>query len=211
MVGRQLDLNTGTEPLSSRSIILTAETMVLVLVIGDLYIPTRAASLPKKFLDLLTPNKMQWVICTGNLCSKEVEEYFRTLAERVDIVGGDCDDLQSGYPDVKVVDIEKFTVGICHAHQDEYRGTEALEYIQRMTDSDVVITGHTQTHLIEKSGKLFLNPGTATGTSNETNRDAVPTFMVLSVEGTVLTTYSYKLVDDEISVTKHVHKKHKKF
>ena len=44
--------------------------MVLVLVLGDLHIPHRAADLPPKFKSMLVPGKIQHIICTGNLCIK---------------------------------------------------------------------------------------------------------------------------------------------
>ena len=43
-----------------------------VLIIGDIHIPQRAASLPEPFRDLLMPGKMQHVICPGNVGSREV-------------------------------------------------------------------------------------------------------------------------------------------
>lgn len=44
--------------------------MVLVLALGDLHIPHRAADLPAKFKSMLVPGKIQHIICTGNLCIK---------------------------------------------------------------------------------------------------------------------------------------------
>ena len=42
--------------------------MVLVLAIGDLHVPFRAAGLPPQFRELLVPGKVQCVLCTGDLC-----------------------------------------------------------------------------------------------------------------------------------------------
>ena len=47
-----------------------------VLIIGDIHIPQRAASLPEQFRDLLMPGKMQHVICPGNVGSREVSFIF---------------------------------------------------------------------------------------------------------------------------------------
>ena len=38
--------------------------MVLVLAIGDLHVPFRAAGLPPQFRELLVPGKVQCVLCT---------------------------------------------------------------------------------------------------------------------------------------------------
>lgn len=43
--------------------------MVLVLCIGDLHLPHRAADLPPKFKSLLVPGKISHVLCPGNLCT----------------------------------------------------------------------------------------------------------------------------------------------
>lgn len=42
-----------------------AEFGELVLVLGDMHIPHRAAAIPEKFKRMLVPNKMQHVLCTG--------------------------------------------------------------------------------------------------------------------------------------------------
>ena len=51
--------------------------MVLALVIGDLHIPTRAAGIPRQFRELLVPGKVQHVLCTGDLCVKEVHDFLK--------------------------------------------------------------------------------------------------------------------------------------
>lgn len=52
--------------------------MVLVLCIGDLHIPHRAADLPHKFKELLKPGKIHSILCVGNVCNK-VSSVQRTL------------------------------------------------------------------------------------------------------------------------------------
>jgi vacuolar protein sorting-associated protein 29 len=49
----------------------------LVLVLGDYHIPHRAASVPEKFQRMLVPNKMQHILCTGNLVTKENYDELR--------------------------------------------------------------------------------------------------------------------------------------
>lgn len=69
------------------------------------------------------------------------------------------------YPEQKVVTVGQFRIGLCHGHQIVPWGdVESLGSLQRQLDVDVLITGHT--HHFEnysRDGKLFLNPGTATG------------------------------------------------
>jgi vacuolar protein sorting-associated protein 29 len=49
----------------------------LVLVVGDFHMPHRASGIPEKFQRMLVPNKMQHVICTGNLTTKEQYDELR--------------------------------------------------------------------------------------------------------------------------------------
>lgn len=65
----------------------------LVLVIGDTHIPYRTHSLPAKFKKLLVPGRIQHILCTGNLCTKETFDYLKTLASDVHVVKGDFDEV----------------------------------------------------------------------------------------------------------------------
>jgi len=67
----------------------------LVLVVGDLHIPHRATAVPAKFRKLLVPGKIQHILCTGNLCTKESVDYLKTLASDVHIVRGDFDEVSN--------------------------------------------------------------------------------------------------------------------
>lgn len=64
-----------------------------MLVLGDLHIPHRCNTLPPKFKKLLVPGKIQHILCTGNLCTKESYDYLKTLAGDVHIVRGDFDEV----------------------------------------------------------------------------------------------------------------------
>jgi len=65
----------------------------LVLVIGDLHIPHRANVIPPRFKKLLVPGKIQHILCTGNLVSKDSFDYLKTLASDVHVVKGDFDEV----------------------------------------------------------------------------------------------------------------------
>jgi predicted phosphodiesterase len=66
-----------------------------VLVLGDLHIPHRCNSLPNRFKKLLVPGKIQHILCTGNLCTKESFDYLKTLASDVHVVRGDFDEVKN--------------------------------------------------------------------------------------------------------------------
>lgn len=53
--------------------------MVLVLALGDLHIPHRAADLPAKFKSMLVPGKIQHILSPGNLCIKVCDPILFSL------------------------------------------------------------------------------------------------------------------------------------
>lgn len=73
-------------------------------------------TLQEKFQRMFVPNKMQHVLCTGNLVTKDQFEELRALAPNVHVVQGGFDD-DASYPDSKVVQIGQFKIGLIHGHQ----------------------------------------------------------------------------------------------
>ena len=59
----------------------------------------------------------------------------------------------------------QFKIGFCHGHQIVPWGDkESLGILQRQLDVDILVTGHThQFEAFEENGKIFINPGSATG------------------------------------------------
>lgn len=127
--------------------------------LGDLHIPHRQHSLPTKFKKLLVPGKIQHILCTGNLCTKDSYDYLKTLASDVHVVRGDFDE-NLVYPEQKVVNVGQFRIGVCHGHQIVPWGdAEALAMLQRQLDVDIVIFGHTHKFAAyEHEGKFYINP-----------------------------------------------------
>ena len=64
-------------------------TTQLALVVGDLHIPQRAVDCPEDFKELLVPNKVQQVICTGNVGNRESINWLKGLSEKFTMVQGD--------------------------------------------------------------------------------------------------------------------------
>ena len=79
---------------------------MLVLVLGDLHIPHRCNSLPAKFKKLLVPGRIQHILCTGNLCTKESLDYLKTLANDVHVVRGDFDEVS--FKSTKIMSLISF-------------------------------------------------------------------------------------------------------
>ena len=184
--------------------------MVLVLVIGDLHVPHRAHDLPKAFKKMLIPGRIQHVLCTGNLCSKEMYDYLKTIAPDVHLARGEFDDkpvtsLQKNSSSSNtntqgeesvVLSLGQFKVGLTHGHQIVPWGdSEALSCLQRKLDVDVLISGHTHTQWAyqEGDGKIFINPGSATGAYSPLTPNCVPSFIVMDVHQDNLTAYVYQL------------------
>jgi len=180
----------------------------LVLVVGDLHIPQRASAIHPKFQTMLVPNKIQHVLCTGNLVSTEQYEELRGLAPNVHIVRGGFDEDPS-FPETKVVQIGQFKIGLIHGHQIVPWGeANSLAMVRRQLDVDILISGHThrnEVNLIE--GKWFINPGSITGAYSTLTTDVVPSFILLAVQGAKVVIYQYELHGDEVSVSKTEHSK----
>eukprot|EP00823_Brevimastigomonas_motovehiculus_P009402 TRINITY_DN9067_c0_g1_i1.p1 TRINITY_DN9067_c0_g1~~TRINITY_DN9067_c0_g1_i1.p1 ORF type:complete len:201 (+),score=28.42 TRINITY_DN9067_c0_g1_i1:40-642(+) len=176
----------------------------LVLVLGDMHIPHRKEDIPEQFKNLLVPGKMQHVLCTGNLCSKAVDDYLRTLANSVHIVRGDMDSAKSEYPEQKVVKIGEFKIGLCHGHQIVPWGDpESLANLQRKMDVDILITGHThKNEVYEYEKKYIINPGSVTGSYSAYTSSVVPSFMLMAIKGDTVVTFVYELRDNEVNVRK---------
>jgi len=176
----------------------------LVLVLGDLHIPHRKDDLPEQFKSLLVPGKMQHVLCTGNVCSKTMDDYLRTLANSVHMVRGDMDSSKTELPDQKVVKIGEFTIGVCHGHQIVPWGDpESLANLQRKLDVDILITGHThKNEVYEYEKKYIINPGSVTGAYSAHTSHVIPSFVLMAVKGNKVVTYVYELRDGEVNVSK---------
>ena len=174
---------------------------MLVLVLGDLHIPHRSASLPAKFKKLLVPGRIQHILCTGNLCTKDSFDYLKTLANDVHIVRGDFDE-NTSWPEQKVVTVGQFKIGICHGHQlVPWGDSDALATVNRQLDCDILITGHTHKfEAYEHENRFYVNPGSITGAYSALDSDLTPSFILMDIQSATVVTYVYQLVDDEVQV-----------
>ncbi|GJM90803.1 hypothetical protein PR202_ga07118 [Eleusine coracana subsp. coracana] len=148
--------------------------MVLVLALGDLHIPHRAPDLPAKFKSMLVPGKIQHIICTGNLCIKEVHDYLKAFVLiyilREVVPWGDLD---------------------------------SLAMLQRQLDVDILVTGHThQFKAYKHEGGVVINPGSATGAYSSITYDVNPSFVLMDIDGLRVVVYVYELIDGEVKVDK---------
>ena len=163
-----------------------ADFVELALVVGDMHIPQRAIGIPEKFQRLLVPNKMQHVLCTGNLTSKEQIDELRALAPNVHVVRGSFDD-DASHPESKIITIGQFKVGLISGHEVVPWGdTHGLAMFQRKLDVDILISGHTHKQEVvefETGKKWLINPGSITGAYSNLTTDVTPSFMLLALQG----------------------------
>jgi len=195
-----------------------------VLVLGDLHIPSRENTIPAKFQRMLVPNKMQHVICTGNIGSKHQYSELRTLAPNIHVVSGDAEfdnttspdpsdapnDNESSqqttpaFPETRVVQVGVFRIGVVHGHQVVPWGDHmSLAMVRRKLGVDILISGHTHKNgVVEHEGFYHINPGSITGAFTATGEDATPSFVLLAVQGAKVVCYVYELIDGEVDVSK---------
>ncbi|KAF7084483.1 hypothetical protein CFC21_092566 [Triticum aestivum] len=189
--------------------------MVLVLALGDLHIPHRAPDLPAKFKSMLVPGKIQHIICTGNLCIKEVHDYLKSLCPDLHITRGEYDE-DARYPETKTVTIGQFKLGLCHGHQRKlvcsciecikvvpWGDLDSLAMLQRQLDVDILVTGHThQFKAYKHEGGVVINPGSGTGAHSSITYDVNPSFVLMDIDGLRVVVYVYELIDGEVKVDK---------
>jgi vacuolar protein sorting-associated protein 29 len=182
---------------------------MLILVIGDLHIPQRKLFLPDQFLKLLKPGKVHKILCTGNISTLDGFKWLKTLCKDVVCVLGETDD---GIQDAKETVTQKigsFLFGLIHGHQVlPWGDPERLGAYGRELGVDVLITGHTHVASVATyEGRLYLNPGSATGAYSCTATHSLPSFMILDVRKDQLTVYQYQLKADsqEVEVTQYNH------
>jgi vacuolar protein sorting-associated protein 29 len=112
---------------------------------------------------MLVPNKMQHVICTGNIgSSHELWNEIQQLAPSIHCVAGDHDNEDyNNFPESSIVQVGRFRIGVIHGHQLIPLGSkEAVECVRRKLHVDILITGHTHQSVVfdENDGFYHINP-----------------------------------------------------
>ncbi|RNF11541.1 vacuolar sorting protein [Trypanosoma rangeli] len=168
--------------------------MVLVLVVGDLHVPQRAAAIPEAFTHMLTPGRIKVVLITGNVGCREMHNYFRTIAPEVYCAKGEFD--RWSYPQLKethLITVEDLKIGLIHGHQVVPCGDrDSLAMLQRKMDVDILVSGATHhCKTFEFDGHLFVNPGSITGAFTPAQPDVAPAFVLLDIKGKTVTSFAY--------------------
>ncbi|GAX09347.1 uncharacterized protein FisN_6Lh283 [Fistulifera solaris] len=175
----------------------------LVLVLGDMHIPSRASKIPAPFKRMLVPGRMQHVICTGNCPTNDAE--LQSLAPNLHFVAGDWDnDTSATYPESRVVQVGPFRIGVIHGHQIvPWKSHAALAATRRKLNVDILITGHThQNSVVIEDDCCYINPGSITGATSTVTSDVVPSFVLLAVQEDKVVCYVYELKGNDVEVSK---------
>ena len=151
-------------------------------ILGDFHIPGRAREIPEQWLELLENGNFDLILCTGDLTDKKVHAQLESYG-KVECVRGNMDYGMALPIDAKV-DAGKYKVGIVHGKGIYPRGdVEQLLEIAEKMGVDILIHGHThELEVKESSGKLLLNPGSATGAYSGEGVEPQPSMLVLDIE-----------------------------
>ena len=168
----------------------------LVLIVSDLFIPLRTPDIDTQFKSILVPNKVQHVLCLGNIGNQETYDWLNGLSEDFHEVKGDYD-IYNNISEKKAVQIGNFRIGMIHGHQIIPAGDlEVLANIQRELDCDILLSGNThQINVKVVDNKLFINPGSISGAFSNVVPDPSPSFVLMVLQGTEAIIYLYVLND----------------
>ncbi|KAJ1723207.1 Vacuolar protein sorting-associated protein 29 [Coemansia biformis] len=192
--------------------------MTLVLVLGDIHIPQRAADIPAKFRKLLVPGKIDKILCTGNLTDRATLEYLQSITPDVRVVRGEFDDKAQNYPiSLRVVEQCEddegggLAVGVVNGHYmvPANGDVDTLAATARQMDVDVLVTGRTHRfEAYEEQGRFFISPGSITGAFSPLELDPIPSFVLMEIKpGAEIVAYVYQLENDEVVVHRTEYKK----
>lgn len=168
----------------------------LVLLVSDLFIPLRIPDIDIQFKSILVPNKIQHVICLGNVGNQETYDWLHGLSSNFHSIQGDYD-INRNLPEKKAIQVGNFRIGMIHGHQIIPLGDmEILANVQRELDCDILVSGYThQLSVNIKENKLYINPGSLSGALSPLVEDCIPSFILMALQGEEATIYSYVLSD----------------
>ena len=164
----------------------------IIVLVGDMLAPQRISDINEHFKSLLSPNKINHVLCLGNMGSKESYDWLKSLSNDFHCVKGDYD-LDVSLPEQKMIQIGEFKIGIIHGHQVLPSGDiNSLSNIQRQLGCNILVSGFTHELSIKvKDNVLYINPGSISGAFSPSIKDNSPSFILLALQGDIAIIYSY--------------------
>ena len=173
----------------------------LILIMGDVHIPSRIDVIPEDVKTLLNNNKGKFsrIICTGDFGTLETYEWFKSLLPKskewnFNCVKNDFQETKLSFPDTLTVKSNDFRIGIINGYQIVPWGDlTALSALSKQMECDILVSGFTHLKgVFHFEGKWFVNPGTITGAFSPLTNNPQPSFMVLFTLPEVATLYLYE-------------------
>jgi vacuolar protein sorting-associated protein 29 len=178
---------------------------MLILVIGDFFIPERQTDLPLKFKKLLVPGKISTVFATGNP-SLQIRKFLETISKTLICTSK----LKEKYTKHVVTEFEGWRIGMVDSHTMLDVGDPLEKQILgRQLNVDILITNGTHVfNAYDLNQRFYLDCGSATGAfSIDSNEQIIPSFVLMDLNAVSLTLYIYKLIEGNVKVEKLEYKK----
>uniref|UniRef100_A0A8C7EMT6 Uncharacterized protein n=1 Tax=Neovison vison TaxID=452646 RepID=A0A8C7EMT6_NEOVI len=142
----------------------------------------------KKKKTPLVPGKIQHILCTGKLCTKERCDCLKTLTSDVHIVTGVFHE-NLNYTEQKVVTAGQFKFGLIHRQQVIF-------------DEDILNSRYTyKFEAFEHEKNFYINPGSGTEAFNFLATNITPSFVSMDIQWIQwIVLYMYQLIGDDVKV-----------
>lgn len=179
-------------------ILLGPTVYVMIAVVSDSHVPTRAEKIPEEFREKM--KEAELTVHAGDFAEKPVYNSIDEYGELV-AVKGNCDFFD--LPNSETFERGGLTLGIYHGTGITPRGDhETLSKIaDQDLEADVLIHGHShQEEMAREDGVILLNPGSCTGVGGGTSRPSNPTMMEIEVEDGELKARILEMDDEELEV-----------
>jgi putative phosphoesterase len=171
---------------------------MLALVVGDMHIPLKAHSIPPVVRESLGGGKVNKILCTGNLTTRDELNFLKSFCPDFQTVRGEFDD--DDLPDIEqlVDSVSGFKIGVVSGYT-LVPANDRGKLLAKARELDVDILafggGHRAT-VFQEDGVLFVNPGSATGAFASTCPNARPSFVLIKFQGSTALAYTYVLTED---------------
>lgn len=171
---------------------------MMILVMGDFHIPSRAKSIPVEIFKFISKAKNDLILCTGDLTDGRVLDELGRIAP-LKWVMGNTDYIRGN--DSERLKIEEYDIGLVHGTVIYPRGDQSQLYnLAKKMDVNILISGHTHAMSIQHiSDRLLVNPGSATGAWGGGPATLKPSFMILEIYGEKIAIHCYELTNNELT------------
>ncbi|OIN99954.1 YfcE family phosphodiesterase [Candidatus Desantisbacteria bacterium CG_4_10_14_0_8_um_filter_48_22] len=153
---------------------------MIIAVLSDTHIPTRAKELPKKLVERL--EQVDLILHAGDFVHRQVYEMLAGM-KKIEAVAGnmDEDDLKIKLPSKKIIQAGEVRIGLVHGCGIPWDLIHRVPANFTKEKLNCIVYGHTHIPRNEViDGRLYFNPGSPTDTIFSTAN----TFGILEINGT---------------------------